>query len=125
MEKSRKSRKEKEVKKLQVTLHNRSKQLTEHLFFAIINAEKGIVTRCVENGRSQRKKRSFYGKNISDRKLFLPYLVKEFILQIAACISHFAPPVSKNAPLSPCPVPPRSRIPLHRTNVCVPPCGTM
>lgn len=46
--------------------------MTEHLFFAIINAEKGIVTRCVENGRSQRKKRSFYGKNISDRKLFLP-----------------------------------------------------
>ena len=61
----------------------------------------------------------------ADRKLFLPYLVKEFILQIAACISHFAPPVSKNAPLSPCPVPPCSRIPLHRTNVCVPPCGTM
>ena len=61
----------------------------------------------------------------ADRKLFLPYLVKDFILQIAACISHFAPPVSKNAPLSPCPVPPRSRIPLHRTNVCVPPCGTM
>ena len=44
--------------------------MTEHLFFAIINAEKGIVTRCVENGRSQRKKRSFYGKNISDRKAF-------------------------------------------------------
>ena len=70
--KKRKSRKEKEVKKLQVTLHKRSKQLTGHLFFAIINAEKGIVTRCVENGRLHReKKRSFYGKNISDRELFL------------------------------------------------------
>ena len=46
-------------KKLQVTLHKRSKQLTEHLFFAIINAEKGIVTRCVENGRLQRKKEEF------------------------------------------------------------------
>jgi hypothetical protein len=47
-------------KKLQVTLHKRSKQLTEHLFFAIINAEKGIVTRCVENGRLQRKKRGVF-----------------------------------------------------------------
>lgn len=60
--KSRKSRKEKEVKKLQVTLHKGSKQLTKHLFFAIINAEKGIVTRCVENGRLQRKKEEFLWK---------------------------------------------------------------
>ena len=34
--------------------------MTEHLFFAIINAEKGIVTRCVENGRLQRKKRGVF-----------------------------------------------------------------
>lgn len=46
-------------KKLQVALQKRRKQLTEHLFFAIINAEKGIVTRCVENGRLQRKKEEF------------------------------------------------------------------
>ena len=49
-------------KKLQVTLHKGSKQLTKHLFFAIINAEKGIVTRCVENGRLQRKKEEFLWK---------------------------------------------------------------
>lgn len=49
-------------KKLQVALQKRRKQLTEHLFFAIINAEKGIVTRCVENGRLQRKKEEFLWK---------------------------------------------------------------
>lgn len=61
-EKVKEKQERKGVKKLQVTLHKGSKQLTKHLFFAIINAEKGIVTRCVENGRLQRKKEEFLWK---------------------------------------------------------------
>lgn len=61
-EKVKEKQERKGSKKLQVTLHKGSKQLTKHLFFAIINAEKGIVTRCVENGRLQRKKEEFLWK---------------------------------------------------------------
>ena len=47
--------------------------MTGHLFFAIINAEKGIVTRCVRKWKiTQRERGVFDGKNISDRELFLP-----------------------------------------------------
>ena len=46
--------------------------MTESLFFVIINAEKGIVIRCGEKGRSWGERRVFDGKNISDREFFLP-----------------------------------------------------
>mgnify|MGYP007107563847 CR=1 FL=1 len=41
-------------------------------FFVIINAEKGIVIRCGEKGRSWGERGVFDGKNISDREFFLP-----------------------------------------------------
>ena len=46
--------------------------MTESLFFVIINAEKGIVIRCGEKGRSWGERGVFDGKNISDREFFLP-----------------------------------------------------
>lgn len=46
--------------------------MTESLFFVIINAEKGIVIRCGEKGRSWGEREVFDGKNISDREFFLP-----------------------------------------------------
>lgn len=61
-EKVKEKQERKGSKKITSTLHKGSKQLTKHLFFAIINAEKGIVTRCVENGRLQRKKEEFLWK---------------------------------------------------------------
>ena len=48
--------------KITYLITKKPQRLTETLFFVIINAEKGIVTRCVENGRLQRKKEEFLWK---------------------------------------------------------------
>ena len=58
--------------KITYLITKRIRRLTESLFFVIINAEKGIVIRCGEKGRSWGERGVFDGKNISDREFFLP-----------------------------------------------------
>ena len=58
--------------KITYLITKKPQRLTETLFFVIINAEKGIVIRGGEKGRSWGERGVFDGKNISDREFFLP-----------------------------------------------------
>ena len=58
--------------KITYLITKKPQRLTESLFFVIINAEKGIVIRGGEKGRSREERGVFDGKNISDREFFLP-----------------------------------------------------